>query len=87
MNIHELNIVHQDFHPGNILSSNFKHSIQISDFRLSGEEEYTKAADVYSFGIITYKLVTGISPYLDISHDKDLAMMDYDQKFHFILQN
>ncbi|RHZ73050.1 hypothetical protein Glove_233g19 [Diversispora epigaea] len=74
-NIHKLDIVHQDFHPGNILSSNFNsYSIFISDFGLSkligenpnnpekknivgvlpyiapevlsGDEEYTKAADV-----------------------------------------
>ncbi|RHZ84187.1 hypothetical protein Glove_84g60 [Diversispora epigaea] len=41
---------------------------------LSGEEEYTKAADVYSFGIIAYEMVTGFPPYPDIPHDKDLAM-------------
>src|SRR6185436_3624057 len=37
MNIHKLDIVHQDFHPGNILSSNFKdaYSMRISDFGLS----------------------------------------------------
>ncbi|RHZ75512.1 hypothetical protein Glove_213g96 [Diversispora epigaea] len=76
MNIHELDIVHRDFHPGNILSSNFKDDyVHISDFGLikliwknpnnpekrnkmfgvlpyiapevlSGDEEYTKAADV-----------------------------------------
>ena len=40
---------------------------------LSGEE-YTKAADVYSFGIIAYEIVTGFPPYPDIPHDKDLAM-------------
>ncbi|RHZ87372.1 hypothetical protein Glove_37g183 [Diversispora epigaea] len=40
---------------------------------LSGEE-YTKAADVYSFGIIAYEMVTGFPPYPDIPHDKDLAM-------------
>ncbi|RHZ87580.1 hypothetical protein Glove_33g122 [Diversispora epigaea] len=35
-NIHELDIVHQDFHPGNILSYNFKdYAIKISDFGLS----------------------------------------------------
>ncbi|RHZ83883.1 hypothetical protein Glove_87g131 [Diversispora epigaea] len=36
MRIHELDIVHQDFHPGNILSSSFKSDdIKISDFGLS----------------------------------------------------
>ncbi|RHZ81608.1 hypothetical protein Glove_117g387 [Diversispora epigaea] len=102
MKIHELDIVHQDFHPGNILSYDFKSNLQISDFGLSklieadpnnpgkknifgvlpyiapevlsGEKEYTKAADVYSFGIIAYEMVTGFPPYPDIPHDKDLAM-------------
>ncbi|RHZ78485.1 hypothetical protein Glove_164g59 [Diversispora epigaea] len=101
--IHELDIVHQDFHPGNILSSSFKfNDIKISDFGLSkligvnpnnldkknifgvlpyiapevlsGDEDYTKAADVYSFGIIAYEMITGFPPYSDIPHDKDLAM-------------
>ncbi|RHZ46343.1 hypothetical protein Glove_624g32 [Diversispora epigaea] len=103
MEIHELDIVHQDFHPGNILSSSFKsHNIRISDFGLSkligtnpnnpekknifgvlpyiapevlsGDEEYTKVADAYSFGIIAYEIVTGFPPYPDIPHDNDLAM-------------
>ncbi|RHZ75579.1 hypothetical protein Glove_212g144 [Diversispora epigaea] len=96
-----VHIVHRDFHPGNILSSNFKNFIDISDFGLSkliatnpnnpekknifgvlpyiapevlSGEEYTKAADVYSFGIIAYEMVTGFPPYPDIPHDKDLAM-------------
>ncbi|RHZ52962.1 hypothetical protein Glove_454g23 [Diversispora epigaea] len=67
MNIHKLDIVHQDLHPGNILSSNFKsYAIKISDFGLT--------ADVYSFGIIAYEMVTGFPPYPDILHDNDLAL-------------
>ncbi|RHZ84540.1 hypothetical protein Glove_79g96 [Diversispora epigaea] len=39
---------------------------------LSGEE-YTKAGDVYSFGIIAYEIVTSFAPYYGIPHNKDLA--------------
>ena len=37
-------------------------------------QNYTKAADVYSFGIILYEVFSGLPPYHDISHDKNLAM-------------
>ncbi|RHZ46365.1 hypothetical protein Glove_624g28 [Diversispora epigaea] len=100
--IHKSDIIHHDFHPGNVLAHDFKQSslICISDFGLSkligqntknpekrqifgvlpyiapevlSGEEYTKAADVYSFGIIAYEIVTGFAPYYDIPHDRDLA--------------
>ncbi|RHZ86337.1 hypothetical protein Glove_52g87 [Diversispora epigaea] len=77
-NIHKLDIMHHDFHPGNILLSNFKnYYLCISDFGLTPEvlsgEEYTKAADVYSFGMIAYEMVTGFAPYYNVRHDRDLA--------------
>ncbi|RHZ75091.1 hypothetical protein Glove_217g176 [Diversispora epigaea] len=104
LEIHKLDIVHQDFHPGNILSYNFEDpdAIRISDFGLSklirtnsnnprkknifgvlpyiapevlsGDEEYTKAADIYLYGIIAYEIIAGFPPYPDIPHDKDLVM-------------
>ncbi|CAG8560344.1 18615_t:CDS:2 [Racocetra fulgida] len=37
-------------------------------------EEYTKASDVYSFGIVAWKLITGYPPYHNIPHDSGLAL-------------
>jgi serine/threonine protein kinase len=37
-------------------------------------QNYTKAADVYSFGIIMYEVISGLPPYHDLSHDKYLAI-------------
>ncbi|RHZ70814.1 hypothetical protein Glove_266g27 [Diversispora epigaea] len=87
--IHKLGIIHHDFHPGNILSYDFKnsHYTSISDFGLTSEvlceEEYTKAADVYSFGIIAYEMITGFAPYYDIPHDRDLAMQIFTHRSTF----
>ena len=41
---------------------------------LSGGRNYTKASDIYSFGIIMYEVFSGLPPYHDVSHDKNLAM-------------
>ncbi|RHZ85563.1 hypothetical protein Glove_64g85 [Diversispora epigaea] len=100
--IHELDIVHRDFHPGNILKDGLEYnsSICISDFGLSklitkniknfqkntisgvlpyiapevlSGGEYTKAVDIYSFAFVAYEIITGIPPYHDVSHGKDLA--------------
>jgi serine/threonine protein kinase len=35
---------------------------------------YTKAADIYSFGIIMYEVISGLPPYHDLSHNENLAM-------------
>jgi serine/threonine protein kinase len=37
-------------------------------------KNYTKAADIYSFGIIMYEVISGLPPYHDLSHDKYLAI-------------
>src|SRR6202044_3922552 len=36
-------------------------------------KEYTKASDIYGFGIIAYEVCTGYPPYHDIAHEENLA--------------
>ncbi|CAB4439799.1 unnamed protein product [Rhizophagus irregularis] len=40
-------------------------------------QNYTKASDIYSFGIIMYEVISGLPPYHDLSHDKNLAIKIY----------
>jgi serine/threonine protein kinase len=37
-------------------------------------KNYTKAADIYSFGIIMYEVISGLPPHYDVSHDESLAI-------------
>ncbi|RIA95466.1 kinase-like domain-containing protein [Glomus cerebriforme] len=37
-------------------------------------QNHTKAADIYSFGIIMYEVISGLSPYHDISHNEILVL-------------
>ncbi|GBB84863.1 hypothetical protein RclHR1_11440002 [Rhizophagus clarus] len=41
---------------------------------LSRRNYYTKAADIYSFGIIMYEVISGLPPYHDVNHDNYLAI-------------
>src|SRR5436853_4146291 len=38
---------------------------------------YTKAADIYSFGMIMYFVATGKQPFVNFAHDHNLAMDIY----------
>ncbi|CAB4426149.1 unnamed protein product [Rhizophagus irregularis] len=99
--IHRKQMVHRDFHTGNILFEyeyvNRYNDTYISDMGLCGEignvdkskiygvmpyvapevlrgKSYTKAADIYSFGMIMYFVATGRQPFSDHAHDKVLAL-------------
>ncbi|GET64731.1 kinase-like domain-containing protein [Rhizophagus irregularis DAOM 181602=DAOM 197198] len=37
-------------------------------------QNYTKASDIYSFGIIMYEVISGLPPYHDVSHDINLSI-------------
>jgi serine/threonine protein kinase len=37
-------------------------------------QNYTKAADIYSFGMIMYEVISGLPPYSDLGHNNDLAI-------------
>ncbi|GES87549.1 kinase-like domain-containing protein [Rhizophagus clarus] len=37
-------------------------------------QNYTKASDVYSFGMIMYEIISGLPPYYDVSHNENLAI-------------
>jgi serine/threonine protein kinase len=37
-------------------------------------QNYTKASDIYSFGIIMYEVISGLLPYHNVSHNKNLAI-------------
>jgi serine/threonine protein kinase len=96
--IHQLNLIHGDFHDGNLLCENHKLVI-ISDFGLCRPvnqsnnikndiygvlpymapevlrgKPYTKAADIYNFGIIMWEMTSGIPAFHDIPHDFHLSL-------------
>ncbi|GES93020.1 kinase-like domain-containing protein [Rhizophagus clarus] len=102
--LHEANIIHQDYHSGNIFNSDekanysFETSVTTGDFGISKSaigsdndnevygiipyvapevfqgQKYTKASDIYSFGMIMWELMTGRRPFWDKSHDADLII-------------
>ncbi|RHZ83548.1 hypothetical protein Glove_91g143 [Diversispora epigaea] len=95
-NIHEMGLIHKDFHSGNIVNQNLNLSY-ITDFGLCkpvsendpekiygvipymapetlSRGEYTKASDIYSFGMVMLEVLTSYPPYYNIPHNENLAM-------------
>ncbi|RHZ80736.1 hypothetical protein Glove_132g283 [Diversispora epigaea] len=95
-NIHEMNLMHKDFHSGNIVNKSIE-ACFITDFGLCkpvsendpeniygvipymapetlSRGEYTKASDVYSFGMVMLEVLTSYPPYYNIPHDENLVM-------------
>ena len=96
--IHKLNLIHGDFHNGNLLCSSITF-VTISDLGLCRPvnqsniknddiygvlpymapevlrgKPYTKAADIYSFGMIMWEMTSGIPVFHNIPHDLNLSL-------------
>ena len=95
--IHKLNLIHGDFHNGNLLCSDITF-VTISDLGLCRPanqsdikneiygvlpymapevlrgKPYTKAADIYSLGIIMWEMTSGVSAFHNIPHDLNLSL-------------
>src|SRR5207244_6090000 len=101
LTLHKCNLIHGDFHSGNVLLNTPIFSYEkayISDFGLSRPanqtinsneiygvipymapevlrgKPYTKAADIYSFGIIMWEFTSGIPAFNNRSHDFNLSL-------------
>ncbi|RHZ82566.1 hypothetical protein Glove_109g39 [Diversispora epigaea] len=97
---HKANVIHKNFHAGNILSTGVTNLITdlglsgpadktgiskdgerkifgvlpyIAPEILSGDNNYSKASDIYGFSMIMFEILTKIPPFHNIPHDNDLA--------------
>ncbi|CAI2170035.1 14125_t:CDS:2, partial [Funneliformis geosporum] len=68
--LHDSDIIHRDYHSGNIFYNNY--TSVTGDLGL--RQEYTKASDVYGFGMIMWEWLTGRRPFWNRDHDVDLII-------------
>jgi serine/threonine protein kinase len=90
LDIHNAGKVHKDLHPGNILFNGVNapfisdlgvirpaHNEGVMPYmapEVLQENQYTKAADIYSFGIIMNEFISEEISYNDIFHDDHLVL-------------
>ncbi|GET64903.1 kinase-like domain-containing protein [Rhizophagus irregularis DAOM 181602=DAOM 197198] len=74
--IHQKQIVHHDFHTGNILFTKCDNyvGLYIASPEVLKGNPYTPAADIYSFGMIMYVIATAKQPFANCAHDEVLAL-------------
>ncbi|UZO10054.1 uncharacterized protein OCT59_001652 [Rhizophagus irregularis] len=72
LDIHNVEKVHKYFYSGNILFNDYYPFI--SDLEVLRGYQYTKAADIYSFGIVMNEFLSEEIPFNDIPHDEFLAI-------------
>src|SRR5436305_15290800 len=96
INMHNANIIHKDYHSGNIfVTKDFAIKAITGDLGISRSaiindndeiygiipyvapeilkgQKYTKASDIYSFGMIMWELMTGRRSFWDYDHDTEL---------------
>ncbi|POG80480.1 kinase-like domain-containing protein [Rhizophagus irregularis DAOM 181602=DAOM 197198] len=77
LDIHSAGKVHKDFHSGNLLYNDNEGIFGVLPYMapevLRGYQ-YTKASDIYSFGIIMNEYISEETPYVNIPHNLALAI-------------